>query len=88
MKPSSVGRSKLVAVARLLVFISLKNDSGMPNTIATMSLNSRTCEGSPPAPVVLNASSLVPGPDANTLPSTAVGLRSSHELLGPAVVDN
>ncbi len=54
----------------------------------TISLNCRTSSGSPPPPLVLNASSFVPGPLANTEASTAAGL-VSHALPGcpvPTVV--
>ena len=82
MKFNSVGRSKLVAVARLPVLTSPKNVSGIPNTIATMSLYWRTFSGSDPAPCVENAFSSVPGPAANVPPVVVGGFWSHGELAG------
>src|SRR5665213_153186 len=77
--PNSVGRSKVVAVARLPVDTSDRNVSGTPATMQHMSLYWRTSSGSPPSPELLNAASAVPGPLAHIDPLTAVGFWSYQE---------
>ena len=68
-----MGRSNVVAVARFEVSMSARYVGGIPSTHATMFRNSVTSLGSPPAPEVLNAESVVPVPAAKIEAFTAVG---------------